>query len=161
MHDNLIERDATGHVIGAFFEVYSALGFGFLEHVYSLALECELLKRGRLVGREVPIPVFYKGVELTSQRADMIVDERVVVEIKSTYVLPPPTQRQTLNYLQATNLQVALILHFGPKPKFYRLVHSNKQHGAAVVRVPSARVRVPRKLRDPDDGLESSNHATL
>src|SRR5919109_5431708 len=131
MQDALIQRDTTGHVIGAFFEVYSVLGFGFMEHVYSLALERELLERGRLVGREVSIPVFYKGDTITSQRADMIVDERVVVEIKSTHVLPSTAKRQTINYLRATNLEVALILHFGPEAKFYRLVHSHKQHGTA------------------------------
>ena len=127
MHKALIQQDTTGHVIGAFFDVYFALGFGFLEHVYSLALERELMERGRLVGREVSIPIFYKGNSLTSQRVDMIVDERVVVEIKSTYVLPPTAKRQTLNYLRSTNLEVALILHFGPEPKFYRLVHSTKR----------------------------------
>ena len=125
MHNALIQQDTTGQIIGAFFDVYFALGFGFLEHVYSLALERELMERRRLVGREVSIPIFYKGSALTSQRVDMIVDERVVVEIKATYVLPP-TKRQTLNYLRSTNLEVALILHFGPEPKFYRLVHSNK-----------------------------------
>jgi GxxExxY protein len=126
MQDTLIEHETTGHVIGAFFDVYSTLGFGFLEHVYSLALERELMGRGRLVGREVSIPINYRGDTLTSQRVDMIVDERVVVEIKSTDVLPPTAKRQTLNYLRSTNLEVALILHFGPEPRFHRLVHSNK-----------------------------------
>lgn len=123
----LIQVGTTGDVIGAFFEVYNALGFGFLEHVYSLALERELMSRGRLVGREVSVPIFYKGDTITSQRVDMIVDERVVVEIKSTYVLPPAAKRQTLNYLRATNIEVALLLHFGPEAKFYRLVHSNSR----------------------------------
>ena len=112
-------------MIGAFFEVYNALGFGFLEHVYSLALERELLSRGLAVGREVSIPIRYKGDVLTSQRVDMIVDESVVVEIKSTFVLHPAARRQTLNYLRATNLEVALLLHFGPEAKFFRMVHSN------------------------------------
>lgn len=85
----LLERDTTDQVIGAFFDVYNTLGFGFLEHVYSIALERELMARGRLVGREVSIPIQYKGDVLTSQRLDMVVDERVVVEIKSTQVLPP------------------------------------------------------------------------
>lgn len=123
----LIQVDTTGDVIGAFYEVYNALGFGFLEHVYSLALERELMSRGRLVGKEVSVPIFYKGDTITSQRVDMIVDEKVVVEIKSTYVLPPTAKRQTLNYLRATNLEVALLLHFGPDAKFYRLVHSNNR----------------------------------
>ena len=123
----LLERDTSGQVIGAFYEVYNALGFGFLEHVYSLALERELVSRGRLVGKEVPVSIVYKGEPLTSQRVDMIVDEKVVVEIKSTYALPPTAKRQTLNYLRATNLQVAILLHFGPEARFYRLVHSNRQ----------------------------------
>ena len=121
----LLERETTEQVIGAFFDVYNTLGFGFLEHVYSMALERELVARGRLVGREVSISIQYKGDVLTSQRLDMVVDERVVVEIKSTQVLPPTALRQVQNYLRATNLQVALLLHFGPQPRFQRLVYSN------------------------------------
>lgn len=125
----LLESQTTDHILGAFFEVYRHLGFGFSEHVYSLALERELFARGRRVGREVPVQVWYKGDILTSQRVDMIVDEKVLVEIKSSYVLPPTTERQTLNYLRATSLEVGLILHFGPKARFRRLVHS-KEHFA-------------------------------
>ena len=122
----LLERETTHTIIGAFFEVYSTLGFGFLEHVYALALERELVDRGKRVTRETSIPISYKGKLLTTQRADMVVDEGVVVEIKSTEVLPPMAQRQVVNYLKATSLEVALLLHFGAKPKFYRMVHSNK-----------------------------------
>jgi GxxExxY protein len=122
----LIERATTNEVIGAFYDVYNTLGFGFLEFVYSLALERELVRRGCSVEREVPISLHYKGELLTAYRLDMLVDRKVVVEIKSTQVLPSSTQRQTLNYLRATDLEVALILHFGPKPEFIRLVHSNR-----------------------------------
>jgi GxxExxY protein len=124
----LPERETTNEVIGAFFEVYNALGFGFLEHVYTMALERVLIGRGRMVGREVSVPVWFQGEILTSQRIDLIVDERVVVEVKSSHVLPPTAQRQTLNYLRATRLEVALVLHFGPKPRFYRLVQTNRDH---------------------------------
>ena len=124
-NESLIARETTRHIIGAFFEVYKTLGYGFLEHVYKLALEWELMARGRSVNREFSIPILYKGKTLTSQRVDMIVDEKVVVEVKSTALLPPTAERQTLNYLRATNLEVALILHFGAQPKFYRLVSSN------------------------------------
>ena len=120
----LVEREITHDVIGAFFEVYNNPGFGFLEFVYSLALSKELLNRGRIVGREVNVPVIYKGEELTTQRVDMIVDDSVVVEIESTQVLPPTSRQQTLNYLRATTLEVALLLHFGPEARFYRVVHS-------------------------------------
>ena len=124
-NDALIAKDVTEHVIGAFYDVYRELGFGFLEHVYMLAMELELMARGRRVGTEVAVQVRYKGESLTTQRIDMIVDEKVVVEIKSTALLPATAERQTLNYLRATNLEVALLLHFGPKPRFYRLVCSH------------------------------------
>ena len=121
----LLERESTNAIIGAFYEVYNTLGFGFLERVYSLALERELLGRGRAVAREVSIPIFYKGEFLTYHRADLIVDEKVVVELKSTEVMPAGTRRTVVNYLEATKIEVALILHFGLEAKFYRIVSSN------------------------------------
>jgi len=128
----LLEGETTNHVIGAFFEVYNTLGFGFLEHVYSEALEWELVERARTVHKEVVVPVCYKGAVLSTQRVDMIVDDTVIVELKSTEVLPITAQRQLLNYLRATSFQVGLLLHFGPKPRFYRLVHSDKTSSASI-----------------------------
>ena len=142
--DELLERETTQEIIGAFFDVYNKLGFGFLEHVYSLALERELVARGRSVAREVSVQVFYDGEPLTSQRVDMIVDGTVLVENKSSANLPPIAQRQTLNYLSATSLQVGLLLHFGPLPRFYRLVHTRK----AIRRADPADIRA-------SDGRES------
>ena len=122
----LIERETTDHVIGAFFEVYNGLGYGFLERIYADALEIELLARSGKVQREVRIPIWYKGKQLSPQRVDMIVDEKVLLEIKSTHVLPPKSGRQLLNYLRASSLPVGLLLHFGPEPRFTRRVHTNK-----------------------------------
>ena len=127
MKETLLERESTNAIIGAFFEVYNNLGFGFLENIYSLAMERELVGRGMAVGREVSIPILYKGQFLTNHRADLIVNERVVVEIKSTEILPPLTRRTVVNYLRATRIEVALILHFGPEAKFYRIVSSKKK----------------------------------
>jgi GxxExxY protein len=121
---DLLERQTTHAIIGVFFDVYNELGYGFLERVYALALEKELVARGRLVGREVSVPILFKDDLLTTQKLDMVVDEKVVVEIKSTRVLHPIAQRQTLNYLRASRLEVALLLHFGPEAKFYRMVNS-------------------------------------
>ena len=121
----LIEREITSDVIGAFFDVYNHLGFGFLEFVYSLALERELLRRGRIVGREVNVPIVYRGELLTTQRVDMVVDDKVVVEIKAGLLLPPTARLQTLSYLRSTALEVGLLLHFGPEANFYRAIHSN------------------------------------
>lgn len=121
----LIEETLTDSVIGAFYEVYNTLGFGFLEHLYRMALERELVARGHRVAREVVIRVSYKGDELGTQRLDMIVDKKLVVEIKSTYQLHKAAARQVYNYLRATNLEVGLLLHFGPEPVFYRLISRN------------------------------------
>jgi GxxExxY protein len=106
-------------VVGAFYEVYNTLGFGFVEHLYVMALERELLARGHRLGREVAVRVMYKGEELGIQRLDMIVDERLVVEVKSTRALAPYALRQTYNYLRATRLSTGLVLHFGPEARFY------------------------------------------
>ena len=117
----LLYEDLTYSVIGAFFEAYNTLGFGFLEHLYVLALERELLARGHRVAREVWVSVMYKGEELGKQRIDMIVDDTLVIEIKSTYDRHKAAARQLYNYLRGTNLRVGLLLHFGPAPCFYRV----------------------------------------
>jgi len=120
----LVEEELTRSIIGAFYEVYNTLGFGFLEHVYVMALERELLARGHRVDREVSVRVMYKGGQLSSQRLDMIVDGKVIVETKSTLELHKGARRQVYNYLKATDLEVGLLLHFGPTASFYREIRS-------------------------------------
>lgn len=121
----IIDEELSRSVIGAFFEVYNALGFGFLEQIYIRSMERELLDRGHRVAREVAIHVTYKGERVGTQRLDMIVDSKVVVEVKSSYQLHPAALRQVYSYLRGSNLEVGLLLHFGPEPKFYRQI--NKQ----------------------------------
>ena len=122
----LVEEALTYSVIGSFFKVYNRLGFGFLEHLYVMALERELLARGHRVAREMGVRVFYEGTELGIQRLDMVVDEKLVVETKSTFDLHKAAQRQVYNYLKATNLEVGLLLHFGPRPSYHRLYSPNR-----------------------------------
>ena len=92
----LVEEALTYSVIGAFYDVYNTLGFGFLEYLF-------------------------KGHDLGTQRLDMLVDEKLVVETKSTYELHRAATRQVYNYLRATKLEVGLLLHFGPEPRVYRI----------------------------------------
>ena len=127
---DLIEERRTGSVIGAFFEVYNNLPFGYLESLYAAALERELIARGHCVAREYGVRVYYKGEPLGFHRIDILVDDIIVVEVKSTRRLDESASRQLLNYLRATNLEVGLLLHFGPKPRFYRVICENelKQH---------------------------------
>jgi len=77
------------------------------------------------VAREVLVPVLYEGVQIGRYKMDFIVDDLVVVEVKSGAVLGPTDRRQVLNYLRATELEVGLLLHFGPAPKFYRVASLN------------------------------------
>jgi GxxExxY protein len=117
LHDAL-----TRSVIGAFYEVYNTLGHGYLESIYVAALERELRMRGHRVARELSVRVMYKGDEIGMQRLDMVVDDVIVVEAKSTRALHESASRQLYNYLHATTLEVGLLLHFGPKARFFRIV---------------------------------------
>ena len=121
----LIEKELTGAIIEAFFEVYNELGHGFLEQIYMTALERALLARGHRVLREVSVRVSFRGQFVGVQRLDMLVDDKVLVEGKSTAELPKVAQRQVVSYLRATCIEVGLLLHFGPSPRFYRFVSTN------------------------------------
>jgi GxxExxY protein len=129
-HQWLVDERLTHSIIGAFYDVYNALGFGFLEHLYVTALERELLRREHDVAREVSVHVMYKGEELGTQRLDMIVDRKVVIEVKSTFELHRSAERQLYNYLRATNLQLGFLFYFGPKPQFYRVLCRNAHRSA-------------------------------
>lgn len=129
-NEELIEGPLTHSVIGAFFEVYNILGFGFLEQVYVAALERELLLRGHQVAREVAIRVRYKGDVIAWQRLDMLVDGRLVVETKAGHLLPKESGRQLSNYLRVTDLRIGLLLHFGPEARFHPIVHREGRVGS-------------------------------
>jgi GxxExxY protein len=118
----LIHERLTQSVIGAFYEVYNTLYSGRLEQVYVKALAIELRERGHQVELEVGVRVWYKGHMVAWHRLDMLVDGTLVVEVKSTDTLHPSAQRQLINYLAATRLRLGLLLHFGEKAKFYRVV---------------------------------------
>ena len=118
----LVEGALTRSIIGAFYEVYNTLDFGFLEHIYKEALAKELRALGHRVEREVRVVVYYKGEPIAVQIIDMIVDGKVVVEAKASAEVRPAWGRQLQNYLRATDLEVGLLLHFGLEAKFYRVV---------------------------------------
>jgi GxxExxY protein len=123
--DMLLHRDVTERVLNSYYVVYDDRGYGFAEGVYVRSLVVELQSRGLRVAREVETKIFYKGVEVGLYRADLIVEGKVLVEVKATEGLVKSDERQVLNYLKATGLQVGLLLNFGPKPSFRRLVLSS------------------------------------
>jgi GxxExxY protein len=122
----MFEEALTRSVIGAFYDVHRALGFGFREHIYALALQRDLASKGHRVAREVAVMVYYRGEPLTWQTLDMIVDGRLVVETKATEILHPSATLQLFSYLCATDLELGLLLHFGREPKFYRVICENR-----------------------------------
>ena len=119
--DQLERQALTRGIITAFYHVYNKLGYGFLESHYALALERKLRSAGRQVAREYAVRVFFEGDELGFHRLDLVVDGTIVVEIKATQSLHPSARRQLLSYLRATNLEVGVLLHFGPEPRFLRV----------------------------------------
>lgn len=117
--------DLTEQIIGAFYAVYSALGYGFLEKVYVKALIIELERRGIKADDEFPINVYYLGQQVGEYYADLIVNELVILEIKATKHLADEHEAQLLNYLKATPYEVGLLLNFGPKPETKRRSFDN------------------------------------
>ncbi len=121
----LIEETLSKSVIGAFFEVYNTLGYGYYEHFYAKALEVELELRGHRVSREVRFPVWYKTRFLGTQRVDMVVDDRLIVETKATQELHRGAPRQLFSYLHGSTFEIGLLLHFGPDARFYPVACRN------------------------------------
>ena len=122
----LLEEALTRSVIRALFDVHKELGFGFRESIYALALEKDLVSKGHKVDREVAVMVHFRGDPLTWQTLDMIVDDKLVIEIKSTERLHLDAKRQLFGYLCSTSLELGLLLHFGREPKFYRVICENR-----------------------------------
>ena len=124
------EKELTRAIIGAFFLVYNKLGYGFLESVYAGALESVLTKAGHCVAREVRVPIYFDDEIIAHQRIDMIVDGKVIVELKATELLARIAEPQLLNYLRATNLEVGLLLHFAPdRARVKRCAARNNRSG--------------------------------
>jgi len=107
------ENELSNKVIGAAIEVHKHLGSGLLESVYRDCLAHELAERGIFVEREVAMPVRYKGVEFSvGYRADLIVEKRIIVELKAVDSLQPIFTAQLLSYLRMSGLKLGLLINF-------------------------------------------------
>jgi GxxExxY protein len=124
--------DLCHQIIGVFYSVYNELGCGFLEAVYEEALAIGLTESGLQVTRQVPTPIWFRGQSIGEYKADLIVNNAVLLELKAARVLDTSHETQTLNYLRATDIEVALLLNFGPKPHFKRFVFENSNKGIRV-----------------------------
>ena len=118
--------ELTERVIGVFYEVYNELGVGFLETVYREAMRIALTQAGLQVKTEVPVPVSFRGVVVGIFRADLIVNDCLLVELKAVDQLVRQHESQTMHYLCATSIEVALLMNFGAAPRFRRFVMDNE-----------------------------------
>jgi GxxExxY protein len=119
----LEHKDVTEQVIGAAFEVHRVLGYGFLERVYQRAMQVELCGRGLKAQIESPVEVRYKGTLVGEYRADLLVNDTVIVELKVARNYLPDDEPQLLNELKATGIKVGLLINFGRnKVEFKRMV---------------------------------------
>ena len=123
--ENYKHSDLTEKIIKAFYKVYNTLGFGFLEKVYENSMFLELSNMGLSVQKQRLIKVFYEGNEVGDYFADLIVDEKVIIELKASEALCEEHEFQLINYLKATEVEVGLLLNFGKKPTFKRKIFSN------------------------------------
>jgi GxxExxY protein len=121
----LLHAELTHRVIGTFYWVYDALGFGFLESVYCNALAHEFTKRGIGFEREVVIDVWYDTVHAGHFRADFLVEGVLIVEVKAGQAITEVDRKQLMNYLRGTTNELGLLLHFGPKPIVQRVIYTN------------------------------------
>lgn len=147
----LIEEALTHSVLGGFYDSYNKLGYGFLENVCVGALVIELERRGHRVEREVPIAVYYEGVIIGSFRADLVVDNTLIVEVKAEPALTGLHERQLRNYLAGSVYEVGLLLGYGPKPEHRRVIHTRDRKNLSAPSVslpcnPCESVRASRPL---------------
>ena len=118
--------DLTGKIIGCAMEVHNALGNGFQEVIYQRALGYEMELQKILATREVEMPVFYKQRDIGSRRVDFLVEEKICVEIKALTRLEDVHLAQAINYLEAFNLEVGLLINFGDTKLGFHRLHNKK-----------------------------------
>ncbi len=119
----LKHEEVTKAIIGAAFEVYNVLGYGFLEKVYQRALQAELLQCGHTIELEPSMTVKYKGITVGNYAADLFVDNKVIVELKVAKKYNSQDEAQLLNELKASEIKVGLLINFGRnKVEFKRFI---------------------------------------
>jgi len=127
-------KDLTAKIIECAYKVHNTLGFGFLESVYQGALTIELEKAGLKAQTEVPIKVFYEEKIVGDYIADIVIEDKVILELKSVKELHPAHEAQLTNYLKATGIEVGLLINFGQSAQIKRKVFTPAPGGMAAQR---------------------------
>jgi len=118
-------KELTGQIIKSFYKVYNKLGYGFLEKVYENALKTELRKSNIQCYSQHPIKIYYDQKVIGEYFADLIVEEKVIIELKVSKSLSKANEYQLINYLKATDIEVGILFNFGKKPQFRRKIFTN------------------------------------
>jgi GxxExxY protein len=119
--------ELTEKIIGIFYDVYNELGYGFLECVYEESLVIALRDAGVVAKRQIPVPVWFRGHKVGEFRADLLVDNCLLLELKSARSLDPAHEAQLLHYLKSTEVEIGMLLNFGTRPQFRRLLFDNER----------------------------------
>jgi GxxExxY protein len=123
----LKHHELTEKLIGIFYAIYNELGHGFLESVYEQAFSVALAKSQIFFQRQIAVPVWFHGQKIGDFRADLLIDGKVIVELKTGRALDPAWEKQLLNYLRATEIEVGMLFNFGPSAQFKRYVFENER----------------------------------
>ncbi len=116
----MLHQELTKNILGACFEVMNEIGAGFLESVYGKALLIALRDRGLTAQAQVPLSVIFRGEKVGDFFADMLVEGKIIIELKAAKAIAPEHQAQIINYLNATGIEVGLLVNFGPTKLEYR-----------------------------------------
>lgn len=122
---NLLHKSTTDAILKAYYNVYSELGFGFLEKVYQNSMFFELKSFGLKVEAQKQIQVYFKNQLVGDFYSDLLIEDKVIVELKATEFLMDIHTAQIINYLKATPIEVGMLLNFGEEPEFKRVIYTN------------------------------------
>lgn len=125
MDTDYLFQEETREIIAAFYEVYNALGYGFLEKVYQNAFYQELQRRGFRCEPQKHIEVYFKGRKVGDYFPDIVVNDCIILELKAVETLCPEHEAQLINYLRSTEIEIGLLLNFGLRPQVYRRIFTN------------------------------------
>ncbi|HPI00226.1 MAG TPA: GxxExxY protein [Chitinophagaceae bacterium] len=125
INTDFLYTEITDKIIHSFYTVYNTLGYGFLEKVYENAMMLELIEKGMLAQKQNPIKVHYREKLIGEYFADIIVEEKVIIELKAAEAIVQEHELQLINYLKATEIEIGLLLNFGKKPEIKRKIFTN------------------------------------
>lgn len=122
---DLLHKKITDDILKVYYDIYNQLGYGFLEKVYQNAMYFELKSLGYKVEAQTPIKVYLKGQLIGEYYSDLLIENKVIIELKACELLMNVHVAQLMNYLKSTKIEVGLLLNFGEEPEFKRIIYTN------------------------------------